>query len=149
MKTLFLDFDGVLHAHTARSDRLFVRVVHFERVMRQFPDWQIVISSSWREYVRLEAMRRRFSADIAERIVGVTPEFRKLSSVPPELERHEREAECLAWLSESGTLGEPWLALDDMPGLFRADCPQLFVVDGLTGLNRSHARSLTLRLEGL
>ena len=74
-KTLFLDFDGVLHRYTAPSNRLFVRIVHFERVMRQFPEWQIVISSSWREYVRLEVMRRRFSADIAERIVGVTPEF--------------------------------------------------------------------------
>lgn len=149
MKTLFLDFDGVLHPYTAPSACLFVRVIHFERVMRQFPDWQIVISSSWRDHQTLDEMCRRFSADIAERIVGVTPAFHRLDGVPTSLKHHPREAECLAWLTANGCSSEPWLALDDWPFLFRPDCPNLFQVDTTTGLNRYHARALVLRLRGM
>lgn len=145
-KTLFLDFDGVLHPLNKQSDRLFVRVVHFERVMRQFPTWQIVISSAWREGSTLETLRQHFSPDIAQRIVGVTPSFFRMDHIPDAIRNYEREVECRAWLQEHGCQDTPWLAVDDWDWLFAPKSPNVFIVDSTTGLDRKHARELTLTL---
>lgn len=146
MKTLFLDFDGVLHPYSAPTSRLLVRVIHFERVMRQFPEWQIVISSAWREHTPLDELRHSFAPDIAERIVGATPLFSKLDVVPDGLRHFEREAECQAWLNANGRAREPWIALDDWDWLFSPQSPNLFLVDGTTGLDRAHAKRLVKHL---
>ena len=45
----------------------------FEAVVRRIPDAQIVVTSTWREVVGLTGLRRLFSPDVAEQIVGVTP----------------------------------------------------------------------------
>ncbi len=75
MKTLFLDFDGVLHPASPfnRDAGALCHLERFESVMRDFPDWKIVISSSWREEFSLEEIQSFFSKDIAARIVGGTP----------------------------------------------------------------------------
>lgn len=52
---LFLDFDGVLHPFFPRRDRsdeenqLFGYLPRLEVVLREFPGWKVVITSSWRE----------------------------------------------------------------------------------------------------
>ncbi len=76
---LFLDFDGVLHPEPCYSDSdLFCHRPLFESVMREFPDIEIVISSTWRQNRSLAQLKALFSDDIAACIVGVTPDWREL-----------------------------------------------------------------------
>lgn len=46
---LFLDFDGVLHPITGSTPFQIASVNALEVVISQFPDLNIVVSSSWRE----------------------------------------------------------------------------------------------------
>ena len=149
MKTLFLDFDGVLHPYAATRDRLFCQVPTFERVIRQFPDVQIVISSDWKYIENLEAHRRRFSPDVAERIVGTTPQFRELPQLRIDIRKRQRKIECAYWLHTHGGQSQPWLAVDDNLSLFGGECPRLLVVDPTTGLDDVHAEQLAERLRQL
>ena len=74
---LFLDFDGVLHsAYAFRQEQMFSQVPLFERFFRQPENARIqfVISSTWRSGRDLAALRRPFSPDIAQRIIGKTPD---------------------------------------------------------------------------
>lgn len=135
---LFLDFDGVLHP-LDRRDELFSCLPLFEQTVRQFPDLDIVISSSWRVDHSLEELRAVFTADIAARIVGETPYHTDGFTA----ERYGRESEIRAWLHQFGRESEPWLALDDSDWMFSPNCPQLILVDPAVGF--SHAEVIRLR----
>ena len=147
---LFLDFDGVLHqeyiADTApgavRSESDFSCLPRFEAVMRDFPQVDIVISSAWRETNSLDALRKLFSSDIANRIVSVTP------ILPLSIDAR-REREILAWLSMSGRESETIVAVDDWPALFTPNCSFLFAVDPETALDDTAAEALRQRLRTL
>jgi len=123
---LFLDFDGVLHPLN-RATGTFARVPHFEQVMRDYPEVDIVISSAWREEHSIEALRLVFSEDFRHRIIDVTP---ILANKP-----HLREAEILSWLRDVGREYESWLALDDSEWLFSLSCRNLILVDTNVGFN--------------
>lgn len=118
---LFLDFDGVLHPQydggPTPKEVCFCHLPRFEAVMRQHPGVLIVISSTWRQQFGLAQLRGYFGADIAQRIVGVTPKYP--AEGPPRL--HVREWEILQWLQTHQASHRPWLALDDSQGDFR-DC---------------------------
>lgn len=79
--------------------------------MRDFPDWEFVVSSSWREEFSLDEIRGFFSKDIADRIVGVTPIMFSSGA-------HSREVEIRQYLQERREQSATWLALDDVPHLF-------------------------------
>jgi hypothetical protein len=149
MKTLFLDFDGVLHPYETTRSQLFCHVPTFERVIRQFPDVQIVISSDWKYIESLDALRRRFSADVAQRIVGTTPKVCELPEMRVDIRNRQRKVECLYWLHTHGGQKQPWLAVDDCPSLFNGDCPRLLFVNPNTGLDDAHAEQLAERLRQL
>ena len=140
---LFLDFDGVLHPQyedqLVPADVAFCHLPRFEAVMRDFPAVQIVISSSWREQFSLDNLRARFSADVAARIIGITPVFPAYH--PRILE--QRESEILAWLVAEGRSSEPWLALDDADWQFQRHRDQLIACTGHVGLDAS--AEMTLR----
>ena len=90
---LFLDFDGVLHsAYAFRQEQMFSQVPLFERFFRQPENARIqfVISSTWRHGRDLAALRRPFSPDIAQRIIGKTPEHVATSPIAP----REQEILC-------------------------------------------------------
>ena len=118
---LFLDFDGVLHPQydggPTPKEVCFCHLPRFEAVMRQHPGVLIVISSTWRQQFSLAQLHGYFGADIAQRIVGVTPSYP--AEGPPRL--HVREWEILQWLQTHQASHRPWLALDDSQGDFR-DC---------------------------
>jgi len=132
---LFLDFDGVLHPQCddqpVAADMAFCHLPRFEAIMRDFPAVQIVISSTWREQFCLDNLRARFSADIAVRIVGVTP---VLSADRPRM-AEQRESEIVAWLVEQGRESEPWLALDDAAWQFKRHRDRLVACAGYQGLD--------------
>ena len=136
---VFLDFDGVLHPFHRPAGPL-VLVPHFERVMRDFPHVDIVISSSWREAHGLRELQSFFSRGIAERVVDVTP------VLSPMHYEYVREAEIEAWLQEAGRKLEPWLALDDIESFFSPGCRNLILVDPDLGFNEKTEREVRERL---
>ena len=137
MPILFLDFDGVLHPEHCHESKHFCLLP------------VLVITSTWRLQVPLDQLRKHFTPDIADRIVGVTPQFSRLDNVPNTLVSYEREAECHAWLWANQIPHIQWLAVDDRSWLYRPFCRSLFLVDGRTGLTEASARQLVVRLRGL
>jgi hypothetical protein len=135
---LFLDFDGVLHPFS-RPNGPLVHVPYLERVLRDFPDVDIVISSAWREAHSLQQLRTFFSGDIAQRIVGVTPQLDSL--------KHPfiREAEIVAWLHDTVRVSDKWVALDDIPSFFSPGCRNLVLVDSDVGFNEATESELRKR----
>lgn len=116
---VFLDFDGVLRRLTSvpsvfDSDCL----EQFEGALRQCDEVQIVISSSWRLAMGLADLRRRFSPEIAARIVGITPQFL-------DYEAHVRYREICAYLKHEGQ--DPWVAIDDDAEQYPPSAPMLLV----------------------
>lgn len=140
---LFLDFDGVLHPETALIKDALLRLPLVEEILREFPAVEIVISSAWRldwaeEAEAVANLRRHFSPDIAQRVVGVTPflgrrQEKDLAPLP-----NLREVECLNWLKSNRPAWTPWLALDDRDWWFSPGCPNLMKVDGGVGFMPSH-----------
>lgn len=142
MSILFLDFDGVLRRKSSPLYKLESDLVNnLEGVLRLAPDVKIVITSSWREVFGLSDLRRHFSADIAERIEGLTPLSRDLTP-------HYRYKEILAYLKRFHTLQTAWIALDDDPEHFPLDAPVL-IVDPERGLDADEAMKLEVRLFSL
>ena len=128
---LFLDFDGVAHPELPDADDLFGQLLLIEGVLREFPSVEIVISSSWRLHHDLADLRSNFSFDIAPRVIDVTPlPWTDRDGVKPP-GRRQREIE--AWLEANRPGGVPWLAIDDRPEWFDADCPNLFLTNSLRG----------------
>ncbi len=145
---IFLDFDGVLHPEPCyRKEELFCFLPRFEQVMRQFPEIDIVISSSWRETDDLSALRGHFSNDIAEQLIGVTPTWRDL---PELLERgcdYPREIEIRAWMRREREPWEEWIAIDDRPYWFRPFSKNLVVCNSTTGFDDNASRALIKTLQ--
>lgn len=151
---VFLDFDGVLHPENVNSQApLLCRLPLVEEVLREFPQVQIVISSTWRlrrqnPKVALREMRKHFSADIASHVIGVTPNRLDLDwrAAPEGLSLYPRQWECEAWLRVHRPPGTPWLALDDRGDWFRPFCKSLMIIDRDTGFLPANAQALRERL---
>jgi len=142
---LFVDFDGVLHPANAPvgADTDFCCLPLLEDWLRQYMQVNIVISSSWRELMTIEKLRKLFSEDIRHRVVDVCP------NLPREKEfEFIRHAEILAWLENSQHQG-PWLALDDAAHLFPPSCKELIVCQRDIGIDTHVIEVLTARLKGI
>ncbi|MBS1210584.1 MAG: hypothetical protein H6R19_2982 [Proteobacteria bacterium] len=132
-RLIFLDFDGVLHS--VRNAQLFEHVERLAQVLAPHPEVHIVVSSSWRNAHDEEELQG-FLWPLAERMLGVTPQ---LASA---LRQHEIEA----WLNDNATRHaaedaagcevSDWIAIDDMPRLFKPGCPWLLATDPLTGMDQ-------------
>lgn len=144
---LFLDFDGVLHpqyeGQAVPDDVAFCHLPRFEAVMRDFPAVNIVISSTWRMQFDLDALKGRFSEDIASRIVGATPQ---LATNGPHMVE-QREAEIMAWLLANDRQGQPWIALDDAFWEFKRYRNRVVVCKRFIGLDELVACNLRAALE--
>lgn len=148
MSVLFLDFDGVLHREFCHASR------HFEceaRLAYAIGDLEveIVVSSTWRHNRELKELMALLSHPVSSRLVGMTPKYSQLPSIPSKLALYEREAECAAWLSANRPAYTRWIAVDDRPWLFRPFCSNLFLVDGKRGLDEHSSRLLRARLNEL
>lgn len=146
---LMLDFDGVLHPEGCAPCDHFCRLGLLEDALRELPGVRIVISSMWRLEASLPALRRRFAPDIAERIVGMTPDLFDAGAASS---RGLRQRECEAWIAAHDP-GAAWVALDDRVEGFDDDCRQLVAVkfhaDGGEGLEVEHLEALARRVRGL
>lgn len=136
---LFLDFDGVLHPISRPAGALAL-LPHFEAVIRDYPEVDIVISSAWRLDHSLEELRSFFSADIAKRIIGVTPVFHHLEH------QYLRQSEITAWLYDEGREYEAWIAIADSDWYFAPGCRNLVLANEEEGFDEKIARALRKRL---
>ena len=127
---LFLDFDGVLHPFSPTNRegaKDFGLLPQLEGVLREYPHVEVVITSTRRLTTLLVGLRRAFSADIAKRVIGVTPSMPFLN-----LSIGQRQVEIEAWLRGKGRETEPWVALDDRADLFQPDAPLILCCNGIT-----------------
>jgi len=130
MYYLFLDFDGVIvpeqayfyweeradkrrkNPDLARADRCCpICLSNLNYVCQQVPNLEIVISSTWRKYFDLEALREILTEDgfkYADKVVGITP------SMPRGLSDSygRRGTEIETWLEDKKDV-QDWVALDD------------------------------------
>jgi hypothetical protein len=123
MVLLILDFDGVLHPFPtpAKASELFCHLPRLEKVLRDFPEVRIVVSSTWREGRSLAELAALFSPDIASRVIGILPMIEIGSLADTVAVRYREIEQFLAVLDETAT----WIALDDDPASFPPGCPRL------------------------
>lgn len=144
---MFLDFDGVLHPVPCKGNALLCFIPRFERVLRDFPYLQVVVSSLWRASHDLESLRAYFSEDIRPRIIGLTP-FTTALVFDPDSEfvlAQTRHAEVLLWIEQNAYTG-PWLALDDAWREFPDPCSELIRCETELGFDEAVERTLRRRL---
>lgn len=136
-----LDFDGVLHPRL-RHEPDFCRLPLLWQILRACPNVNVVFSTSWREVCRhdelVEFVTYGGGEDLAHRIVGATPNLEN------EGRYGRRDLEILSWCEANGYKGQ-WLALGDIPEVFNGN-PNLYVVDGSTGLTEADVVAIIQRL---
>lgn len=121
---LFLDFDGVLHPIPCKNADLLCHIPRLEKVLRDYPQVQIVISSLWRCEQPIEQLCGWFSEDIRPRVIGITPFISECDERTGFILAQTRHAEILEWI-EQNKYGGPWVALDDAWMQFPSPCLQL------------------------
>lgn len=146
---LGLDIDGIFHPEGCPPDAEWVHLEQFEDAMREVPTVKIVITSMWRHSHTLAELRSHFSADIAARIIGTTPDLFR-----PGLEytRGLRQRELEAWVTEHAP-GARWLGLEDRAAYYDEDCETVLLVrhadDGGIGLQYEDLNELVARLRAM
>lgn len=139
---VFLDFDGVLRPLNSPPDKFDTScLAHFEAVVKSLPQTKIVISSTWRLAYSLSAMKARFSREVSERIIGVTPETQDLS----EPQRHR---EVITFLHQTTRRNAKWIAVDDCRENFPAGI-DIIVTNGQLGFSVDDARALQAMVKKL
>lgn len=147
--TLFLDFDGVTHPLHCHESKHFSCLAGIERVLRRVPSTEVVVSSTWRLQYSLDALRERFSPDIAQRVVGVTPVHLHNDAIPERLLSFPRHAECIEWMRTNRQSYDVWLAIDDRPYLFEPFFAGVVVTDSRLGATGDALQKLKRELERL
>jgi hypothetical protein len=146
---LFLDFDGVLHPEPCYDqDKLFCFLPRLEKILLEFPNINVVVSSTWRDTRSLNTLRGFFSESIHQRIIGVTPRWQDY----PELfdvVGYQRQTEIEAWLRGSGEPWLPWVAIDDKSYLFRPFLRNLIKTESSSGFNEDAEMKLRTLLVAL
>ncbi len=128
---IFLDFDGVLRRKDAPLYRFEKPLrLAFEDAVRRIPGAEIVITSTWREVAGLTDLRKLFSRDVAERMVGVTP-----------IGEGCRYVEILTYLRATGAEGSRFVVVDDDPHSFPRGVP-LLLIDPVKGFGAEEAEKL-------
>mgnify|MGYP001339811106 FL=1 len=72
MKTIFLDFDGVLHSSSIHVHKPFSKLVYFESLINDYP-FDIVVSSTWRFHYKLSEIKFKLKK-LGDRVIDVTGE---------------------------------------------------------------------------
>ncbi len=162
---LFLDFDGVLHPDAAflvkgrptlKADgEFFMWALLLTKTLADFPEVQIVLSTSWARELSFSRARRWLPQEWRTRVIGSTwhsamsfkcDGFRSLSTWWDEATRYQqiRRYSGRAGLSD-------WVAIDDQPEGWGADDPDKLVhTHSETGLSDPVVRALlAARLEVL
>ena len=130
MKTLFLDFDGVLHTMSDQEYRPFNRLPLIEE-LKDIAAFEVVISSSWRFHFELASIKARLGR-LSDCVVGTTGEAIQ--------DRHARYLEIAAYASDYQL--KDWRALDDAHWEFPEGVEQLIACDPKLGVTEREVRLL-------
>ena len=122
-KTLFLDFDGVLHPTLAEPSGLFIHGSRLAEALRSCPV-NIVISSSWRLHFSREDYLDRLPLELAGQVVGATGEAH--------VGKFARWHEIQQYVKKHRIVD--WRAIDDSAFEFPLGCRELIACDGSLGL---------------
>lgn len=144
---LFLDFDGVLHP-LSRGLPDFVLAPLLAPALEAFPETKIVLSTSWRTFHELDALRDLLPPFIAERVIGATPlqPCRDPEHFDSDWPRWPvREHLCRDWLRDNERDATRWIALDDDRDSFSASAPVVWC-DPTTGLDTRTIEALISHL---
>lgn len=148
---LFLDFDGVLHPSFARGKNHFSSLPLLWQLLSACPDIEVVFSTSWREDYPVEKLiqlvTQRGGERYIERFSGATPCIATGIGTNNTAQLFPREIECQLWLHGNGQLDRDWLALDDFQENFSPDCPNLFLINKMTGLVSDQMVALITRCQ--
>ncbi len=135
MKTIFLDFDGVLHESSFHISNPFSRLNYFEPLLEKY-SFDIVVSSTWRFHYRINDLKIKLKK-LGERVVGVTGE--PFGGVYPRFMEINEYAE-FNQISD-------WRALDDAKLQFPKDEPRLIYCDPQKGISEIQIDILKCWLE--
>lgn len=132
---LFLDFDGVLHPFPMTSTSShFSATPSLWTILEKIPEISVVITSTWREQFSLaqlvELLKGHGGEYFSNRFIGVTPIMESTADYVPGIRQREIES----WLVENEVTDEPYIILDDIEEYFDSTCPNLYLVDGVSGL---------------
>ena len=149
---LFLDFDGVLHPNH-QPGKLFTWVPRLAQWLDDWPQVDVVISSSWRVLHPQDEMVELLGPVVGSRVVGCTPcvQQGRDDNVYPAAKttvlNSERQAQVEAWMAASWNPERAWVALDDMAYLFEVDCARLVVCPGRQGISPENVQELDRHAE--
>ena len=134
---LFLDFDGVLHPFPmGPSDKPFSAILPLWSILEASPSLSVVITSTWREKHAFEdlvaLLVARGGERFFDRFLGTTPILESSTDYEPGIRQREIES----WLADNAPPNTPYLILDDIEEYFDANCKNLYLVDGTTGLRK-------------
>ncbi len=123
-KTIFLDFDGVLHPTSVGAHAYFCLANILAEVIKTHnPD--VVISSSWRFQFPIVEILQRLPEEINNAVVGCTGEAY--------IGRYPRWNEIKMYCQQHGVTD--WVALDDSTFEFPSPCEQLIACNPNIGLS--------------
>ena len=135
-KTIYLDFDGVLHPNVLQKGQAFCHVPLLESALAG-KSVGIIISSSWRLHETWEYIEMLFPSSIRGFLNGCTGKAYS--------GRWSRWNEINEHASKCG-VGD-WVALDDYERGFPPECPNLIICDGSIGLQQPQITELDEWLE--
>ncbi len=137
---IFLDFDGVLRRLSSDPGNFEKDLLNnFEKVIRKYDHLKIVITSTWRLAYSLSEIRKLFSPDISQKIIGFAPEAKDTSGFA-------RHREVLHWLKKNKVQNDSWIAIDDDPEHYPAECP-VIITNPDEGFNEQISTKLINMLE--
>jgi hypothetical protein len=122
-KTLFLDFDGVLHPTLAQPSALFIHGLRLAEVLRPYPV-DIVVSSSWRFHFSKEDYLAKLPAELSSQVIGATGNAH--------VGKFARWHEIQQYVKKYRVAD--WRALDDSAFEFPLGCRELIACDGSIGV---------------
>ena len=131
MKTVFLDFDGVLHVIQASFEDRFSKLYLLEDLAKDF-SFEVVISSTWRLFYDISTLKTNLKT-LGERVVGVTGDT---ISGP-----YARYREIVTYAEENNVT--EWRALDDALQEFPTDEKRLIQCYSDVGIEENQIETLT------
>ena len=132
---LFLDIDGVLHPTSGSKPFVPACLSVLEALVSDFPDIEIVITSSWREEKSLSELKALLGTKLGSRVIGATP------VIDEPFLHHVRFHEAQAYLSQTNKPDRPWVAVDDEIGNYPADS-SVVITDRRTGITKEDGQRL-------
>lgn len=158
---IFLDYDGVLHPDAVYLEKgrpvlraegeLFMWAPVLVDLLVDYPNVQIVLSTSWARVLRFSRAKAWLPDLLAAKVIGST--WHSRMSLPTEMnpggrvtwwDDATRYQQIRRYVVRAGL--QNWLALDDQPtGWEECDRPNLIQTDSRTGLSDLKVQTLLAR----